>query len=169
MEETPLMKLELKTPLIYDKVQDDLSQTSNRRFGGDIERTGVELVEENEEVLLCFELNSAESNSIEPNREHFLRNLEFIGTKKTQNPLPLRASVPPVSPREEFPSVSLPAGQYLFVQCRDEKALEQEEWLDMAIEQQKDGLWERHKPSNLLYIRYLYEDGAFVTQIFRSL
>jgi hypothetical protein len=37
----------------------------------------------------------------------------------------------------------------------------------MAIEQQKDGLWERLKPGNRLYLRILSEDGSPVTQLFR--
>jgi hypothetical protein len=45
--------------------------------------------------------------------------------------------------------------------------LNREEWLDMALEQQKDGLWERYKPENRLYVRYLFEDGCPVTQLFR--
>jgi len=64
--------------------------------------------------------------------------------------------------------VSLPSGNYLFVQYRGSLLLKQDEWLDMAIEQQKDGLWERHKPGNLLFVRYLHEDGEYVTQLFRT-
>jgi hypothetical protein len=37
----------------------------------------------------------------------------------------------------------------------------------MAIEQQKDGLWEQLRLGNHLYIRYLFEDGSPVTQVFR--
>ncbi|WP_461246776.1 hypothetical protein [Treponema sp. R6D11] len=67
---------------------------------------------------------------------------------------------------EEF--VSLPQGDYLFMQCRSDAVLIPDEWLDLAIEQQKDALWERNNPKNLLYIRFLFEDGAFVTQVFRA-
>jgi hypothetical protein len=80
--------------------------------------------------------------------------LRFIGQKVDTN---------------DAATVSLPLGKYLFVQCRAETPLNREEWLDMAIEQQKDGLWERHKLGNLLYVRYLYEDGKFVTQVFREI
>ena len=65
--------------------------------------------------------------------------------------------------------VELPQGSYLFEQFRGQYVLSREEWLKMAIEQQKDGLWERNKLGNRLYVRYLYEDGAFVTQIFREI
>jgi len=65
--------------------------------------------------------------------------------------------------------VSLPQGVYLFTQQRSEKPLNQSEWLDLAIEQQKDGLWERDNPKAVLYVRFLYEDKAFVTQVFRQI
>jgi hypothetical protein len=61
--------------------------------------------------------------------------------------------------------LQLPAGQYLLVQQR--KFLGREECIHLAVEQQKDGLWERFVPENRLYIRYLIEDGSPVTQLFR--
>jgi hypothetical protein len=56
---------------------------------------------------------------------------------------------------------------YLFDQQRS--ALNRAECTDMAIEQQTDGLWERLRPGNRVYIRRLFEDGSPVTQIFRPL
>jgi hypothetical protein len=53
------------------------------------------------------------------------------------------------------------------MQKRSNEILNQTDWLDMAIEQQKDGLWERNKLGDLLFVRFLYEDNAVVTQIFR--
>jgi hypothetical protein len=108
-----------------------------------------------EETLCCFSLDSGQSRSIEPVREQLLGTLVFTGQKNAECDL-LSAQ-----------TVSLPAGVYLFTQ--HDGALEGEEWLDMAIEQQKDGLWERYKPQNLLYVRYLFEDGRPVTQLFRPL
>jgi hypothetical protein len=116
-------------------------------------------MKKNEEILLCYELNPVQSLSIEPDRDHFLGNLVFVGLK------------PPVTSNgctQENNVVSLPQGNYLFTQRRGEAVLSKDEWLDLAIEQQKDGLWEREKLKNLLYIRFLNEDGAFVTQIFRA-
>jgi len=54
---------------------------------------------------------------------------------------------------------------YLFAQRRG--TLDRGECIGMAIEQQKDGMWERLWLTDRLYIRYLFEDGNFVTQIFR--
>jgi hypothetical protein len=42
-----------------------------------------------------------------------------------------------------------------------------EECLQLAIKQQKDGLWEKHRLESRLYIRRLFEDGSTVTQVFR--
>jgi len=110
---------------------------------------------EKDEFLLCYDLNPSESSSIEPNREQFLGNLIFVGRKTADSDAP------------QAETVSLPMGNYLFEQNRN--ALNSEEWLDMAIEQQKDGLWERNKLESTLFIRYLHEDGKFVTQLFRPL
>jgi hypothetical protein len=108
-----------------------------------------------EETLCCFSLDPVQSRSIEPARERLLGPLVFTGKKNAECGL-LPAQ-----------TVSLPAGVYLFTQHNG--ALEGEKWLDLAIEQQKDGLWERYKPQNLLYVRYLFEDGRPVTQLFRPL
>jgi hypothetical protein len=45
--------------------------------------------------------------------------------------------------------------------------LGREEVIQMAAEIQKDGLWERLRLENRFYVRYLYEDGGVVTQVFR--
>jgi len=138
MENTPLTKLDLRTPLFYAKTDVFPEKTL-----------------EKDEFLLCYTLNPAQSNTIEPDRGQFLGTVEFVGRKTAGSDVPMGETV------------SLPAGNYLFTQSRN--ALNSEEWLDMAIEQQKDGLWERHKPESMLFVRFLYEDGEFVTQIFRPL
>ena len=94
-----------------------------------------------EKSIFCYELDCLNSQTIEPDPNQFLGSLVSEG--------------------------SLPAGTYLFMQKRSENPLNQPEWLEMAIEQHKDGLWERHNPGNLLYVRFLTEDGASVTQVFR--
>jgi hypothetical protein len=96
-----------------------------------------------EDKIHCYELNPDQSRNIEPDREMLLKG--------------------------KVNSALLPIGQYLFTQRRCEAYLGGEDWLDMAVEQQKDGLWERNKLGNLLYVRFLHEDGAFVTQLFRTL
>jgi hypothetical protein len=101
-----------------------------------------------QELLFCFELNREQAERIYPEADCFLGELAFSGTSTG-----------------EQGRLQLPAGQYLFAQER--KTLDREECIGMAIEQQKDGLWERLRLGNCLYIRYLFEDGSPVTQIFR--
>ena len=108
---------------------------------------------EKDEFLSCYELDPVQGLSIEPDRDRLLGPLLFHGRLNSGGKSGL--------------TVSLPEGEYLFVQCRS--ALTRDEWLDLAIEQQKDGLWEIYKPTNRLYVRYLYEDGRPVTQLFRAL
>jgi len=138
MENAPLIKLDLRAPLFFVKTE-----------------ALPDKIAEKDEFLLCYDLNPAQSHSIEPIREQFLGALTFVG-RKTDDSDAVQAE-----------TVSLPAGDYLFTQHRS--ALNSEEWLDMAIEQQKDGLWERHKLKSVIYIRFLYEDGSFVTQFFRPI
>ena len=95
--------------------------------------------EEDEEKLFCFNLNSDECLAIEPDAEKLL-----AGT--------VSAAV-------------LPGGNYLFAQKRE--ILSREEILSMAVEIQQEGLWQRLIPGNKLYLRYLFEDGSWVTQLFR--
>jgi hypothetical protein len=148
MENMPLTRLDLRKPIIY-------TQTAN--LPSPIPKNG--------EFLLCYELNPAQSRSIEPEIGQFLGSLAFIGSK-TDESTPAQSDKPAEESENE---VSLPVGVYLFTQSRNSSALEKENWLDLAIEQQKDGLWERNKPGNLLYVRHLYEDGKFVTQLFRPI
>ena len=146
MKKPQLMKLDLRAPLCFRKTS--------------LEEGDLFLnLGKNGEILICFELNPEQSRSIEPERERLFGSMVFIGQKNEENSI-----------EEE---VYLPQGHYLFVQQRSAQvpalALSQTERLDMAIEQQKDGLWERNKLGNLLYVRYLFEDEGFVTQVFREL
>jgi hypothetical protein len=139
MEITPLSRLDLRAPLVYSKTGNLPAEAR-----------------ESNEFLLLYELDRVQSQSIEPVKELFLGKLASIG-KKTVN-----LNVP------ETDRIVLPAGDYAFTQRRSNSVtLKQEEWLDMAIEQQKDALWGRYKLKNQLYVRYLYEDGLFVIQLFR--
>jgi hypothetical protein len=92
------------------------------------------------EVILSFRLDPGEAQSIEPNTAVYLAG-------QHQRP------------------VHIPAGEYLFTQRRE--YLDQAAWLYVAIELQKDSLWERHILEPVLYVRYLFEDEAIVTQVFR--
>jgi hypothetical protein len=101
-----------------------------------------------QELLFCFELDREQAGRIDPQADCFLGELVFAGKGKGGQG-----------------KVQLPAGLYLLTQQR--KKLDREECINMAIEQQKDGLWERLRLGNCLYIRRLFEDGSPVTQIFR--
>jgi len=134
------MNLNLPVPLYYIKIDQNIVE--------------IPEIQENEEILLCYSLNPQQSQSIEPNQEDLLEKLIFAGQK--------------VENKTSNQTVCLPQGKYLFAQHRSAQVLSQAQWLDMAIEQQKDGLWERNKLGDLLYVRYLFEDGARVTQVFRG-
>ena len=91
------------------------------------------------EKLYCFLLDENEYSSFEPNRETLLGPLVF--------------------------SQALQEGNYLFAQKRE--ILSRDEIIDMAVEIQAEGLWQRLKPGETLYLRYLFEDSKAVTQLYR--
>jgi hypothetical protein len=98
------------------------------------------------ELLFCFDLNPEQAQRIDPEADLFLE--ELVSAGKSGNG-----------------KLRLSAGLYLFVQER--RALNRDECIHLAIEQQKDGLWEQLCLTNRLYIRCLFEDGSPVTQILR--
>jgi hypothetical protein len=102
------------------------------------------------EFLLCFEINREQGGRIDPQADGFLERLVFSGKGDGTKG-----------------EVCIHAGLYLFTQKR--KILNREECIVTAIEQQKDGLWERLRLDNRLYIRCLSEDGGPVTQFFRPI
>jgi len=105
--------------------------------------------EEFGETIFCFELNETQCLNIEPDKNRLLGPLVFGG--KTM----------------EFSPMELPVGQYLFAQKRE--LLKRDDIIDMAVEIQAEGLWQRLKLGKRLYLRYLFEDGSAVTQLFRPL
>ncbi|MDR1971057.1 MAG: hypothetical protein LBQ46_03970 [Treponema sp.] len=102
------------------------------------------------ERLFRFGINGAQGQSIEPDPALFLGPLEAAGY-----------AAPPPSPG----GMELPPGRYLFAQERT--LLGRSAVILAAIEMQKDGLWERLSLEGILYLRYLFEDGGEVTQLFR--
>jgi hypothetical protein len=136
----PVLKyLHLRTSILYEKIA-----YMQEEIGQILQNMG--------EILLCYRINPGQGGSIEPDREFFLGQQVFAGIKSS------------VANAGENP-VLLPEGVYLFTQTRG--FLEKGQWLEMALEQQKDGLWERNKLEDTLYARYLYEDGSVVTQALR--
>jgi hypothetical protein len=107
--------------------------------------------QQGEEFLFCFNIDEVQGQSIEPDPPALLGPLSAAGS----------------TPHSAYPEggPELPRGRYLFAQER--AFLGRDEVIQMAVEIQKDGLWERLRLENRLYVRYLYEDGGVVTQLFR--
>jgi len=137
MEESPLVHLDLRAPLAYEPAPA-------------LDPFTVTLTNETTpELLFCYAIDPNQANRIDPEAGSFLGELLFSGKGDGKQG-----------------EVQLPAGLYLFSQQRG-SALTREECIHRAIEQQKDGLWERLQLENLLYIRCLFEDASPVTQLFR--
>ena len=144
MEQVELIKLTLLAPILYaaDEGIDSIDPWSQAE------------VESSEERLFCFEIPGQEAFSIEPDIDYFLGPLLFSGRvlKKGEFVRPEKL-------------LELSAGKYLFSQRR--RALNQADFVLMALENQKDGLWERLRPGKILYLRRLFEDQSPITQVLR--
>jgi hypothetical protein len=135
-----ILRLDLGAPLFYSK--DDAIKP-------------FEYSAPEGELLFCFALSSIQGVRIEPEADQYLGDL-IVGGRLDPHPFP----------EHDCPvTLELPAGKYLFAQVRE--SLGREDFIQMAIEVQKEGLWKRLKPENRLYLRYLFEDGKAVTQVFR--
>jgi len=158
IENTPLMKLELRESIFYantDINEENLCSNFTKY----------------DDIMICYKINPLQSRNIEPEQGEFLSSTVFTGHRVGDNLQENKKNEKnnPTKGQKPERTAELPQGLYLFVQQRSAKILNRDERLDMAIEQQKDGLWERNKLGNLLYVRYLYEDGEFVTQLFRQI
>ena len=107
--------------------------------------------EGNGEKLYCFEIDENQRLSIEPDAKTLLKTLVFGGS--------------PAKTDADKARLELPAGDYLFAQERE--ILGRDEIIAAVAEIQSEGLWQRLEPGNRLYLRYLFEDGCLVTQLFR--
>ncbi|MDR3191635.1 MAG: hypothetical protein LBT87_01065 [Treponema sp.] len=138
MSEAETIRLELRASLFY---REDRSLVPWRPVAAGTE-----------ERLFCFTLDAVQGRSIEPDPARFLGPLLAAGRSAAGS-------------AEPAGGLELPAGSYLFAQRRE--ALDRQAAIEMAMELQKDGLWERLKLEDRLYLRYLFEDGKIVTQVFR--
>ena len=111
--------------------------------------------EGNGEKLFCFEIEETQRLNIEPDAKTLLKRLIFGGN----------AAMSDYAGAEDEALRKLPAGYYLFAQ--EPEILGRDEIIAAAVEIQAEGLWQRLEPGNRLYLRYLFEDGSFVTQLFR--
>lgn len=134
-----IMRLYLHAPLFYGK---------------DESLAPFEYTSLSEEILFCFEIAPTQYRCIEPDETGYLGPLVFRGRSASQS-----------SPQSLSEQIELPAGTYLFAQVRE--IIGREDFIWMAAEVQKEGLWERLALENRLYLRYLFEDGKSVTQVFR--
>jgi hypothetical protein len=104
------------------------------------------------EKLYCFEIDETQRLCFEPVPIALLKKLLFGGN-----------AARPGDAGET--RLELPVGDYLFAQERE--ILGRDEIIAAAVDIQAEGLWQRLEPGNRLYLRYLFEDGCFVTQLFR--
>ena len=100
-----------------------------------------DLIKPDKELLFVYELEESESRKLEADTKKLIKKQVF------------------------FSNIELPAGDYLFTQKKEN--LNMEEIIKLAVEMQAEGLWQRYKLDNYLYIRKLFEDGNIVTQLFR--
>jgi len=156
MNAPELIHLTLRSPIEY--VEAPLVPFAGFFPAGD-PAAGTHAAEEAREFLFRFELDQEQAARIDPDPAAFPGELVFAGRRGGGREIAGQGA------QSVAGRGTLPEGQYAFVQERRE--LGREECVAMAIEQQKDGLWERLRLGNLLYIRYLFEDGSPVTQLFR--
>jgi hypothetical protein len=146
MNKPGFLRLELRAPLVYGEDR-NLKPFECDAGGPELSGTAA-----GEERIFLFEIDPVQGLSIEPDLDTFLGPLVFAGRQINGNPCGAQV-------RE------LPAGRYLFAQ--EKRLLNRKDGIGMAMEVQKDGLWERLTPEPRIYFRYLVEEGQWVTQIFR--
>ena len=117
-----------------------------------VESLALEYEPKDGEKLFCFELEESEAQKFEPDKNQFPGSLIFVGKAQED---------------DESAVLELKPGNYLFSQVRD--ILNPRDIIDLSVEVQNEGLWQRLKLSKHLYIRFLYEDGRGVTQIWRPI
>jgi hypothetical protein len=167
MGEIETIRLELRAPLFYREDRGLVPWAPEEPGLGDSEPARPPA--ETEERLFCFTVDAVQGRSIEPDPARFLGPLLAAGRSAAES-ADRSAEGSADGSAEPAGGLELPAGSYLFAQQREalgQEALGREALVDMAMELQKDGLWERLKLGDRLYLRYLFEDGKRVTQVFR--
>jgi hypothetical protein len=121
------------------------------------------------ELIFAWTIPAAEALSIEPAPDRFLERLFFAGRAVSKPAeLPARTGGEAAAfGTEDGALLELSRGTYFFSQIRE--ILDREASLDLAVEVQKEALWQRFIPEPRFYLRRLFEDGKGVTQIFRPL
>jgi hypothetical protein len=136
-----IVRLNLLQPLLYN-AEPELTPWEAKNDG---------------EKLFCFELEPLLAREFQPDKEKFPGTLVFAGSSTSETQ---------AKAVQDGLIAELPKGNYLFTQVRE--ALSRSEIIDLAIEVQNEGLWQRLDLGFRYYLRFLFEDGSLVTQIFRS-
>jgi len=139
-----------ESSLIYLHLRNDIDYTETPLVPFD----NVFPADETVEFIFCFELDSEQATRIDPDPSAFPGRLVFSGKRGGED-----------GERPANGKVRLPKGDYAFMQKRRE--LDGTECVNLAIELQKDALWERFSLENLMYARCLFEDGSSVIQLLR--
>ena len=145
-----IQKLSLLAPLYY------VPLASPNPFAEDADQSTES------ERLYCFELDEKQCLSFEPEKNALLGSSVFGGQKDIAFQ---GAVLKDAAFHGAEALLELPAGNYLFAQERE--ILDRESIINMAVEIQLEGLWQRLKLGRRLYLRRLYEDGSEVTQLLR--
>ena len=132
-----IFRLKLLSPLFYVPLEKPEPFDNPEETGG-------------RERLFCFEPGDA--LGFEPDPGQFPGKLIFGGEAAAEA-------------QAGEPLLELPGGTYLFAQKREISG--REGIIELAVEMQQEALWQRLKPGDRFYLRYLFEDGSFVTQLFR--
>jgi hypothetical protein len=148
----PLFPLRLASPLFYQR-DDSLDPFSYTGASG--------------ELIFAWSIPAAEALSIEPGADRFLERMFFAGRAGPVPGTGTPGTDEGTDGTGDGPLLELPRGLYFFSQIRE--ILGREASLDLAIEVQKEALWQRFVPEPRFYLRRLFEDGKGVTQILRPL
>ena len=114
--------------------------------------TVLEFKEEEGEKLFCFEVEESQAQKFEPDKDKLIGSSVFVGIAANKD-------------QPGAATLELKTGNYVFCQLRE--ILDWEEIIELAVEVQNEGLWQRLQLDRRLYVRFLFEDGRGVTQIWR--
>ena len=116
---------------------------------------------ETDETFFCFEIDSSQNNEFEPEINYFPGKLIFAGKNSG------KASGRALNGEPHGQVHELPSGDYVFSQLRSNFAFDKNEIIDLAMEVQQEGLWQRLKLGSRFYLRYIFEDNGMAAQILR--
>ncbi|MDR2073025.1 MAG: hypothetical protein LBP60_06305 [Spirochaetaceae bacterium] len=165
-------RLFLKTPLYY-----------RREKINPFTAAGAMVPRLSEDLLFCFDLDLRQARRIDPSPEQYLGPLAASG-RKFSDAGQVLCPEGIQTPAAEETALELALGLYYGVQfrgfdlsgfagtaleCAGQEYFTRADFIETAMELQKEGLWERQKLENRIYLRRLFEDGAPVIQILRPL